>query len=202
MEIYLVRHGETSGNVARRHQADTTPLSARGREQAEHAGKIVKDYKPTHIITSTIVRSVETASIIGQLCNIVPDTQSAFIELNRPMSLHGYHHRSLRSLWFYFLWYFGLTKDGESYAALRTRFKEAKSVLAEYPADARVVVVTHSVFITLFVAHLCQDEKLSLFQAARSFLKILTMRNTHIEMVMFDPVTKEGTCGWIVEKDA
>tara|TARA_B100000508_G_scaffold59217_1_gene45963 strand:- start:559 stop:1167 length:609 start_codon:yes stop_codon:yes gene_type:complete len=202
MEIYFVRHGQTSGNVARRHQANDTPLSARGKQQAELAANILKGYEPDRLITSTMVRSVETASIIGGVCDLIPDTHTEFRELERPSYLYGRKHRSLMSIWFYFRWYIGKTAEGESYEEFRSRFRSAQDVLAGFASDDRVIVVSHTVFITLFVAHLCRDKALTPLQAVKAFYKIITMRNTHIEMLMYDPATKQGTCGWIVEKDA
>ena len=149
-----------------------------------------------------MVRSVETASIIGEECDLIPDTRSEFTELERPSYLYGHKHRSLKSVWFYFRWYLGRTEKGESYEELRSRFREAQITLATLESDARVVVVSHTVFITLFVAHLCRDKALTPLQAVKAFYKIITMRNTHIEMLMYDPATRQGTCGWIVEKDA
>jgi broad specificity phosphatase PhoE len=202
MEIYFVRHGQTSGNVARRHQANDTPLSPRGKKQAELAANVLKVYQPDHLVTSTMVRSVETASVIGAACNLIPDTRTEFRELERPSYLYGRKHRSFMSMWFYFRWYLGKTTEGESYEELRIRFRDAQEILASLKPDARVVVVSHTVFITLFIAHLCRDKALTPFHAAKAFYKIITMRNTHIEMLLYDPATKQGTCGWIVEKDA
>lgn len=197
MEIYLIRHGETGGNVAHRHQAEKTPLTNRGREQAkEVAGKVV-DFKPTHLLCSPLVRAVETARIIGDEIGLVPETSDRFVELRRPDHLYGNFHTSFKSLWFYFNWYRGKTKDGESYKDLRDRIKEAKEHFRTYPEDARVAVVTHSVFINFFIAHLCEDTPITMKQAFHTFHRILTMKNTEVIPVLFDKEAGTGTCAWL-----
>ena len=198
MEIYFVRHGQTGGNVAKRHQAEHTGLTPLGKQQAKEAAEIIKGYEPTHIITSTLVRSLQTANEIATVCDMIPSISTEFVELERPKQLHGHFHRSFGSLVFYFRWYFGLTSDeqGESYRELRARINRAKALLALYPEDARVVVVSHSVFMGMFLAHICRDEMITPLQAFRSFRTILKMQNTHILPVLFDARAPEGVCAW------
>lgn len=44
MKLYLVRHGETDGNLARRMQGSVdTPLNSRGKEQAAVTAEALKD---------------------------------------------------------------------------------------------------------------------------------------------------------------
>jgi probable phosphoglycerate mutase len=202
MEIYLVRHGQTGGNVAKRHQAEDSPLTSEGEEQARQAAEKIKSIEPTHLITSTLVRAVETARIIGKHCDIIPDTNVNFIELRRPSNMYGQHHSSVSSLWFYLHWYLGIEHktfiDGESYKDLLTRIEMAKNYLTALPSDSKVVVVTHSVFINFFLAHACQPEKLGPVGAAVTFKNMLSTPNTFIKKLVYDQ--RSNTCPWIVEQ--
>lgn len=204
MEVYLIRHGETGGNKARRHQADDTPLSFEGVNQAKGVAEHVQTLEPTHLLSSSLVRAVETARIIGETCNLVPDISTHFIELARPRHMFGHFHRSPKSLFFYLQWYLGSSAataaGGESYADLRARFAAAEEVLQAYPADARVAVVSHSVFMTLFIAHLCRAKPLTPLQAALAFRKIVTIPNVHIEPLLFNPELPADTCAWQVDR--
>ena len=202
MEIYFVRHGETGGNVAHRHQAEDTPLTTMGKKQALEAAEIIKTFEPTHLLTSSLVRAIETASAIGEMCELVPETSYSIIELERPQHLYGHFHKSPRSLFFYVRWYLGRTsaEEGESYAEMRLRIGKVKEQLAQYPADARVVVVTHSVFLSLFLAHMCREKPLSPLQALQTFRTILSMRNTHVAPVLFDANAHPQMCPWILQK--
>ena len=200
MEIYLVRHGETGVNVAKRHQSEATNLTPRGREQIKQTAALLKELQPTHLISSSVLRAVESARYIGEVLDIIPETSPQFAELLRPTFLQGHLHKSMRSLLFYVRWYYGCTdrqKDGgETYADLRNRIKAAQAVLAQYPADARVVVVSHSVFINFFLAHMCQEKKMSLWQAFVRFSKVLSIKNGSITKVIYNPTKKQNTCAW------
>lgn len=201
MEIYLVRHGETGGNVARRHQSEATPLTPRGREQIKETAKQLKEIEPTHLITSSVLRAVESARYIGEILDMIPETNSVFAELIRPKFLNGNFHKSIGSLWFYTRWYFGFTdskKDGgETYQELRARVKAAQAVLAQYPPDSKVVVISHSVFINFFVAHACQEKAMTPLQALKRFTKVLSIKNGSITKVVYAP---GQACKWQVEK--
>jgi len=205
MEIYLVRHGETGGNVARRHQAEDTQLSFKGVQQAKDVADVIKDCKPTHLVTSNLVRALETAQVIGEVCDLVPDTSRHFIELVRPVHLYGNHHRSFKSIFFYMQWYLGIgagkENKGESYKELRERFIIAEEFLAQYPNDARVVVVSHAVFINLFIAHLCRNKRaLNPFKVVLVFKEILSMPNAHVTKLHFDTKENTGICAWSASK--
>jgi broad specificity phosphatase PhoE len=205
MKIYLVRHGQTGGNVAMRHQTEHTSLTDLGHEQARQVAEIIRLYQPTHLLTSKYVRAIETSRIIGEVCNLIPETSANFVELLRPQNMYGHHHKSARSVWFYFWWYLGFfggatEAEGESYRTLRERFKKAQAELATYPNDARVVVVSHAAFIGLFTAHLCQSRALNPFQATRAFYRILTMPNTYITTIYLDLASSKSKCIWRVER--
>lgn len=204
MEIFLVRHGETEGNVAHRHQSTSTPLTQRGRQQImETAGKL-KELAPTHLLTSSVYRAVESAQIIGLSLDMIPETSEVFRELDRPLFLNGNFHKSIASLIFYAKWYFGLSNHtkygGESYKDLRNRIEAAQAVLAKYPADARVVVVSHSVFINFFVAHACDKRPMNPFQALCRFIKVLSIKNASITAMTYQPTESTKLCHWQVQK--
>jgi probable phosphoglycerate mutase len=71
--LYLVRHGESEWNVRRLTQGQTAHprLTDRGRGQAEAAARAVADdaavrgVRLTRLLTSDLVRAVETADIVG-----------------------------------------------------------------------------------------------------------------------------------------
>lgn len=198
MKIYFVRHGETSGNLARRHQIEGTRLTPEGKQQAIHIAKELKKYQPTHLLTSTLVRAVETAREIGEVCDLVPETSQSFVELSRPDNLYGHYHKSFYTILFYVRWYLGLVKsgDGETYRALRDRFLVARSELMQYPDDARVVVVSHAAFLNLFIAHLCRRKPLLPHQIFGVFMNILNMKNGQSIEVEFDGAAPAGQCPW------
>jgi broad specificity phosphatase PhoE len=203
MEILLVRHGQTEGNVAHRHQALSTPLTEHGRAQIREAASQLKAMKPTRLLTSPVFRAVESAQIIGQALDMTPETSPLFVELERPVFLNGNFHKSISSLWFYTRWYVGLADNtkhgGESYKMIRERIERAQMLLEQYPPDSRIVVVSHSVFINFFLAHACNKKPLNPFQALARFLKVLSIKNGCIIKVYFDPAPNGKVCKWRVE---
>ena len=65
MRLYMVRHGETDWNKARRIQGQVDiPLNAFGRHLAEETGKGLTDIPFEVCISSPLGRAVETAELI------------------------------------------------------------------------------------------------------------------------------------------
>ena len=68
LQVYLVRHGETEWNAARRIQGQSdSPLTAMGEHQARLVARRVSK-GITHIITSDLGRTRRTAQIIAEAC--------------------------------------------------------------------------------------------------------------------------------------
>jgi len=197
MDVYFVRHGETDGNVARRHQHPETSLNDRGVEQVTAVAYEIANLKPTHIITSTQLRAVESTKLITDYCEgIIPDTHTAFEELKAPRWLIGNRFVGFTTFWYVWSWFWGETvEEGESYRQFLERIKEARTYLESLPADARVVVVSHAVFTNIFLEHLCTDKPMSLWRAARRFWLILRIRNAAILHLRYTK-SPQGTCGW------
>jgi uncharacterized phosphatase len=83
-ELYLVRHGETDWNRARRIQGSTDiPLNATGREQAATTGRLLARRNWDAIIASPLSRAFETASIIARETGLpLPTALDALVERN------------------------------------------------------------------------------------------------------------------------
>jgi probable phosphoglycerate mutase len=205
MEVYFVRHGQTDGNVSKRHQAEKSQLTKVGKEQARETAHRLASLKPTHFVTSSPVRAIQTAQIISEEIGLIPDTSILFSELHRPKYIYGNYHFGLLSLWYITKWYLGFGKgdvssdEGESYANLRTRIAQGKEYLEALPDDARVVVVSHAVYISLFIAHVCQPNRLSFFQALKYWTRLHSLKNAEIKHLS---VTKlDHGCGWQLVND-
>jgi broad specificity phosphatase PhoE len=197
MEVFFLRHGQTNGNVARRHQHTDTPLNEMGVKQVEAVASEVVALRPTHIVSSTQLRAIETTRIVATACDLIPETHAAFIELKRPEWLVGYHFISPTTLLYVLRWFWGSEIDrGESYGAFLKRIETARLYLEALPPDARVVVVSHSVFTNVFIEQLCRPKKMNLVRASISFLRIFTLRNAGLVRLRFDQGAH--ACGWTV----
>lgn len=80
--LYLVRHGETDWNRARRIQGKTDiPLNDTGRAQAWATGRLLSRRKWHRVITSPLARAAETARIIAEELGMpAPETLDAVVE--------------------------------------------------------------------------------------------------------------------------
>jgi len=184
MVLYLVRHGQTSGNVGKRHQPPDIPLTAKGRVQAEVTAQKIAEINPTHLFTSPKKRAVESASAIALKTGLTPQIVPVFAELKHPYFLQGEHLFSVAGLRYIWGWFWGKEgsaySDGETLAGLWARVNEAYDVIESLPEDSRVVVVSHSVFISFMLAGRRRQKKLSLLAAPFTLLQILLYKNSGV----------------------
>lgn len=194
MEVYFIRHGQTSGNAAKRHQHNDSRLTILGEEQAARAAHAVAAVKPTHLVVSARVRAVETGQAVATVTGLTPVVSEAVVELHRPRSFYGNYHLSAQTVWFMIRWFFGNiggpgeVPEGESYTSMLQRITETKTFLTALPADARVVIVSHSIFISFFVAHLNVTHRLGPWRGVWALLRALRLPNGSITHVHYDPV--------------
>ena len=82
--LYLVRHGETDWNLARRIQGSTDiPLNDTGRAQAATTGRLLARRDWNAIVASPLGRATETARIIaGEIGLGEPEIVDAIVERN------------------------------------------------------------------------------------------------------------------------
>lgn len=83
--IYLVRHGESEANIQKRYSGITdVDLSQKGRLQAAAAGQNLVTEKISHIYSSPLRRSKDTAKIICKEINYAHKiiTENCLIEVN------------------------------------------------------------------------------------------------------------------------
>lgn len=198
MDIYFIRHGQTFGNAAKRHQHNDSRLTPLGQQQAERAATTIAAIDPTHLIVSARVRAVETGQAVAYETGLVPEVSELVVELYRPKALYGNYHRSPQTFSYLLRWFFGElggvgdVPEGESYNALLDRIAGTKEMLAQYPADARVVVVSHSVFINMFVAHRNHPGRLRAWRGFWALMRSLMVRNGSITHLVYDPSRKNS----------
>ncbi len=87
MKIYIVRHGESEGNLSRIHMIGSDPLSKKGIKQAKRLCKRFTNIPIDLIITSSFIRAKTTAQIIQN--NILKPLVSSklFVEAKRPSEI-------------------------------------------------------------------------------------------------------------------
>jgi broad specificity phosphatase PhoE len=85
--VYFVRHGESEANVANLRSGSAhsvpIPLTQKGREQAKKAGKSLKNKNVDLIVSSPLIRTVDTARIVADAIGYDPKkvlTNPDFVE--------------------------------------------------------------------------------------------------------------------------
>ncbi|MBO8134477.1 2,3-diphosphoglycerate-dependent phosphoglycerate mutase GpmB [Dickeya fangzhongdai] len=152
LQVYLVRHGETEWNVARRIQGQSdSPLTSGGEHQARLVAARVSKLGITHIFTSDLGRTRRTADIISQACGDCPVImEPALRELNMGVleerlidSLSLEEERWRKQL-------VDGTRDGripngESMSELALRMQSVLAKCLALPEGSRPLLVSHGI---------------------------------------------------------
>ena len=72
MELYLIRHGQSTNNQGEFPRAADPPLTNLGLEQAHQVGESLKDEGLTQLYCSPMLRALQTAQIISDILDLVP----------------------------------------------------------------------------------------------------------------------------------
>ncbi len=139
-ELYLVRHGETEWNAARRIQGSTDiPLNETGRRQAARTADLLARRRFDAVLSSPLSRAAETADIIAARLGVdEPQRVAAMVE-RRYGAAEGLDYRTIDALYPP-----GTSVPGrESREAVARRVMPALLEIARDRAGQRVCVVTH-----------------------------------------------------------
>lgn len=166
MRIYVVRHGESAGNVSKIHQTPDESLTELGKKQALDVAERFKNISIQKIISSPYTRAIETAQEIQKTTDMEIEQSDLFIEVKRPSELRGSTHDSnLHNDIFEQIianehdpeWRYS---DEENFHDLVARVKEAIKFLEKH-SEEELAVVTHSVFIRTMLGILTFQDKFS-----------------------------------------
>lgn len=188
--VYFVRHGQSEGNVKHVFQSAGDPLTNEGREQAHTvAARIRLSVKADVIITSPMIRALETARIIEELVHWPLVEEQVFREYLPPSSLVGESVRSERGLvyregmkknWQNPYWHF---ENEDNYLDLHERAKNAMQYLLDRPEE-NLLVVTHGGFMRTIITAMMTEGEPDALTAAR-FARFLKPLNTGITVCRY-----------------
>jgi len=155
MKIYMVRHGQTDSNVAKRimGQRIDEPLNEEGKRQARELVERIKNFRFDVIFSSPLKRAHETAQIIAKRKNIPVMTRNELQERDfgslsgktwpEAATEAGISVEELRSR-DRALEYDYRPYSGESANDFRERFLTFIEGLKKDYADKRVLIVAHA----------------------------------------------------------
>ena len=158
--VLLIRHGQSKGNAERRFGGHTaTPLSARGRRQAELTARVLKSESLTAIYSSDLARAMETARPLANLTGLTVKGTSAFRErsvgvmegltFEDAAQQHPEQYAALLRREFEHV----LT-GGESYRQLLDRARQKLDEIIFEHRGGKIVVFSHTGTICILALHL------------------------------------------------
>jgi probable phosphoglycerate mutase len=149
--LLLVRHGQTADTVARRFAGGSfpgPPLDDRGREQAERAADVLADAAAVAVLTSPIVRAMQTAELIADQLGLPLSAEAAWRECEFG-EWEGLHfdeaaERYPREIAAWRASTASPAPGGESLDQMTARVAAARDDVLERYSGQPVIVVTHS----------------------------------------------------------
>lgn len=158
--ILLIRHGQSEGNAEGRFGGHTaTPLSARGRRQAEATARALATEKLSAIYSSDLPRAVETAMPLARLTGLDVEQEEAFRErsvgvmegltFEEAAAQHPEQYAALIGRDFEHV-----ILGGESYRQMLDRAAARLDRIIEQHAGGQVAIFSHTGTICILALHL------------------------------------------------
>lgn len=159
-QVILIRHGQSQGNAEGRFGGHTdTPLSARGRKQAEATAKALASETFDAIYSSDLPRAIETATPLARLTGAPLITTDAFRErsvgvmegltFEEAAAVHPEQYAALLRRDFEHV-----LEGGESYRQTLDRAAGKLDEIIEKHKGGRIAVFTHTGAICILILHL------------------------------------------------
>ena len=158
LQVYLVRHGETQWNAERRIQGQSdSPLTAKGEQQAWQVAERAKTLGITHVISSDLGRTQQTARIIADACgcDIILDPRMRELDMGVLEKRHVDSLTDEEEGWRRTLvngTEDGRIPDGESMQEWRARVQAALSDCLKLPEGSRPLLVSHGIALGCLVS--------------------------------------------------
>ena len=158
--VLLIRHGQSEGNAERRFGGHTaTPLSPRGRRQAQATARALQSEELTAIYSSDLARAIETAQPLANLTRLAVHATTAFRErsvgvmegltFEAAAQQHPEQYAALLQRDFEHV----LT-GGESYRQLLDRAVEKLDEIIAENKGGKIAVFSHTGTICILALHL------------------------------------------------
>jgi broad specificity phosphatase PhoE len=158
--VVIIRHGQSEGNAAGRFGGHTdTPLSSRGRKQAEATARALASEKFDAIYSSDLPRAIETASPLAKLTGVALQTTEALRErsvgvmegltFEEAAEQHPEQYQALLRRDFEHV-----LAGGESYRQTLDRASRLLDEVIERHQGGRIVLFAHTGTICILVLHL------------------------------------------------
>lgn len=197
LQVYLVRHGETEWNVARRIQGQSdSALTPRGEQQAYQVAERIRMLGITHIFTSDLGRTQQTTDIIAKVCHGCPIVLEPGL---RELSMGILEARDIDSLspeeesWRKQLvdgTSGGRIPEGESMEELAARMHRVLARCLDLPKGSRPLLVSHGMALGCLLS--------TILGLPASAERRLRLRNCSLSRIDYQQSPWLAS-GWVVE---
>ncbi len=164
--VYLVRHGQSEGNIGDTFQPTDSPLTEKGRRQAEHIAHRIGALEVEALVASPWMRTRQTAEAVALSTGLDVEYSDLFVERTRPSWSAGKPKNDPKALDLEIRWAESLydpslrVEDGENFTDITDRADRALKYLTSRN-ESSIVVVTHGYFLRTLVAAVLQRETLT-----------------------------------------
>lgn len=166
MKLYLVRHGESRGNIANIHQNEHTPLSETGVKQAMVIAKRFRHIPIDIIFASDMKRAAHTAEEINEIVKKQIIFTDLLREIKRPTEIEGKRvfseqvikiKKKLTDHWDDPNWYYS---DEENFYDVRERGLKFLNMI-ELRREENILAVSHGYFIRILLGSMIWADALT-----------------------------------------
>ena len=166
MKIYLIRHGQTTGDIEDRFGGDYDDhLTKLGKTQAKELAQKLKPYQIEKIYHSTRIRAIETASIVNAITSIPLKAEKDLRERNAYGILTGELKKDAKEKYPELIEQLKNPKATIQGAVPYDKFKQRVlnifSKLAGFDSDV-IAIITHGGVISCFLREIIGKERKTL----------------------------------------
>ena len=186
MKLYIIRHGQTDWNIAKKIQGrQDIPLNERGHFQAQCLGKAMENRPITAVFSSPQIRAMETAIAVASPAGVPVIPVRDLMEINYGVwegKTEEEHLRDDRAL--YEAWWSHPAEtappEGESINQVNERCRQAwKEIKPQLTGDA--AIVAHGGLLAHFMEQLLGSESIAASTVAH---------NASITTIEYEPETE------------
>ena len=186
MKLYIIRHGQTDGNIAKKIQGrQDIPLNERGHFQAQCLGKAMENRPITAVFSSPQIRAMETAIAVASPAGVPVIPVRDLMEINYGVWEGKTEEELLRDdRALYEAWWSHPAEtappEGESINQVNERCRQAwKEIKPQLTGDA--AIVAHGGLLAHFMEQLLGSESIAASTVAH---------NASITTIEYEPETE------------
>ena len=190
-KVYFVRHGESEANAGDFHSSPPVPLTHKGREQAQFIAERCAKLPIEALITSSYVRTKQTAEFISKKIQIPAEESDLFVENRSVSTLWGKSRteEASKNTMQLITQNWGMpgfrVGDEENFEDIVHRVDAALDFLAN-KKEEHIGVVTHAGFMRNIVGRALFRDSFTPAVSTTIFRSLHVMENTGLTVLSYD----------------